>query len=349
MRMSNSVVDLRSDTVTQPTSGMREAMYRAEVGDDVYGEDPTVNRLEEYVANMLGKEDSLFVPSGTMANQIAMLTHTQRGDEIFLHRDNHVYYYEGGSAALWAQATFTELTGSEGLMSPEDLENSIRPVNIHHPQPRLLTLENTHNRAGGAALSRQRLWPLVQVARRHHLLVHTDGARLANAAVALHVPMAELVQDVDSVSFCLSKGLGAPVGSLVAGTREFVDRARIYRKWLGGGMRQAGILGAAGLYALDNHIERLADDHRRALHLAHALKDIGYRVDLPSVPTNMVMVDLEVGVDSIIQRLKAEGILVGAMGQRRIRLVTHLDVDDQGIQRAIDMFAHLAALTHVKG
>ncbi|SMC06065.1 L-threonine aldolase [Sulfobacillus thermosulfidooxidans DSM 9293] len=334
-------VDLRSDTVTRPTSAMREAMYQAEVGDDVYGEDPTVNQLEEYAAHLLGKEASLFVPSGTMANQIAILTHTQRGDEVFIHRDNHIYYYEGGAAAMWSQATFTQLAGPEGLMSPEDLEASIRPKNIHHPRPRLLSLENTHNRAGGAALSRERLRPLIEVARRHQLQVHLDGARIANAAIALGVPIAELTEDVDSVSMCLSKGLGAPVGSVIAGSKAYIDQARVYRKWLGGGMRQAGILAAAGIYALDHHIERLADDHRRALTLAQALIDMGYRVDMPSVPTNMVMVDLDVPVDGVISALKTAGILLGAMGPRRLRLVTHLDVDDEGIQRTIDAFAHL--------
>ena len=337
-------VDLRSDTVTRPTSAMREAMYRAEVGDDVYGEDPTVNQLEEYAAHILGKEASLFVPSGTMANQIAVLSHTQRGDEIFIHRDNHIFYYEGGAAAMWSQATFNQLQGPEGLIPADELESRIRPRNIHHPRPRLLALENTHNRAGGAALSRDRLLPLIQVARNHDLRVHLDGARIANAAVALKVSIRELAQDTDSVSLCLSKGLGAPVGSLVAGTREYIEQARVYRKWLGGGMRQAGIIAAAGIYALRHHIERLADDHSRAKKLAEGLQSLGYHVDMPTIPTNMVMVDLDGDADKFIAALKTQNVLAGAMGLKRLRLVTHLDVSDEGLEHTIDAFSQLLSL-----
>lgn len=339
--IAHTYVDLRSDTVTRPTPAMREAMYRAEVGDDVYGEDPTVNRLEEYAAHILGKEASVFVPSGTMAYQIAILTHTQRGDEVFIHRDNHIFYYEGGAAAMWSQATFNQLNGPQGLMTADELEASIRPRNIHHPRPRLLALENTHNRAGGAAISRERFFPLVQVARRHDLSVHLDGARIANAAVALNVDIRELTQDVDSVSMCLSKGLGAPVGSVVAGTRDYIDQARVYRKWLGGGMRQAGIIAAAGIYALDKHINRLAEDHGRARYLAQQLQSLGYHVDMPLVPTNMVMVDLDRSADEFIAALRTREILVGAMGAKRLRLVTHLDVDDEGIERTIAAFSRL--------
>ena len=341
---SPTYVDLRSDTVTRPTPAMRETMYRAEVGDDVYGEDPTVNQLEEYAAHILGKEASLFVPSGTMANQIAILTHTQRGDEIFIHRDNHIFYYEGGAAAMWAQATFNQLQGPEGLMSVDELEASIRPRNIHHPNPRLLALENTHNRAGGVALSRERLLPLIHVARQHNLRVHLDGARIANAAVALKVDIRDLAEDVDSVSMCLSKGLGAPVGSVLAGTREYVEQARIYRKWLGGGMRQAGIIAAAGIYALDHHIERLADDHLRAHKLAQGLQSLGYRVDIPSIATNMVMVALDVAAEKFAVALKSKGVLAGAMGPNRLRLVTHLDVNDEGVERTIESFSQLLSL-----
>ncbi|MCY0909179.1 MAG: low-specificity L-threonine aldolase [Sulfobacillus thermotolerans] len=335
------VVDLRSDTVTKPTAAMRDAMFQADVGDDVYGEDPTVNRLEEETARLLGKEASLFVPSGTMANQIALLAHTERGDEVFIHRDNHIYFYEGGGAAMWSQATFTQLAGEDGLMDPEELNDRIRPTNIHHPRPRLLALENTHNRAGGAALSRERIAPIIQVARAHGLAVHLDGARIANAAVALGVSIAVLAADMDSVSMCLSKGLGAPVGSVLAGPRGYIERARVYRKWLGGGMRQAGILAAAGLYALEHHINRLQDDHRRAKRLADALREQGFSVSLPSVPTNMVMVDLEQPADLAIQFLARQDILVGAMGPKRLRLVTHLDVSDADIDRTIAGFVQL--------
>jgi threonine aldolase len=339
--MMNHPVDLRSDTVTLPTSAMREAMVHAEVGDDVYGEDPTVNLLEEKAARLLGKEASVFVPSGTMANQTALLTHTQRGDEVFIHRDNHIYFYEGGAAAMWSQATFTEFTGTEGLMTPEELAERIRPLNIHHPRPRLLSLENTHNRAGGAALSAARLHPLIAVARSRGLLVHLDGARLANAAVALGVSIPSLTAEVDSVSLCLSKGLGAPVGSVLAGSAEYVARARIYRKWLGGGMRQAGILAAAGIYALDHNIDRLQEDHVRAARLAAALLELGYAVDVPTVPTNMVMVDVGGPAQNFIERMDSIGILFGAAGPARIRLVTHLDVGDEDIDRTIRGFAQM--------
>ncbi len=336
-----NMVDLRSDTVTKPTAAMRDAMCHAEVGDDVYGEDPTVNRLERVAAELLGKEASVFVPSGTMANQIALLTHTQRGDEVFIHRDNHIYFYEGGGAAMWSQATFTELAGDEGLMTPEEFSDRIRPRNIHHPRPRLLSLENTHNRAGGAALSRSRLMPLVEVAREHGLLVHLDGARIANAAVALHVSIASLTADMDSVYMCFSKGLGAPVGSVLAGPKDYIDQARVYRKWLGGGMRQAGILAAAGLYAVEHHIDRLEEDHVRAARLAEQLRQAGYQVDQPSVPTNMVMVNLDRDAAEVIQHMAAQGVLISAMGPRRLRLVTHLDVTDADIDRTLLGFSQL--------
>ncbi len=336
------MADLRSDTVTKPTIAMREAMMQAPVGDDVYGEDPTVNRLEAMAAEMLGKEAGLFVPSGTMANQIAILAHTERGDEVFIHRDSHAYYYEGGAAAMWSGITWNLLDGIEGTPSPEVLRQAIRPQNIHHPHPKLLSLENTHNRAGGAAIDLQRLDPVISQARSEGLSVHLDGARLFNAAVALGVTAEQLADSFDSVSVCLSKGLGAPVGSLLLGTHPFIDRARIFRKWLGGGMRQAGILAAAAIYALTHHIDRLADDHARANHLARSLREMGFAVSQPSNPTNMVMVDLPIAADQAISQLKADQVLVGAMGPQRLRLVTHLDVDDDNIETALYGFGRLA-------
>ncbi|MDA8193705.1 MAG: low-specificity L-threonine aldolase [Thermaerobacter sp.] len=334
-------VDLRSDTVTRPSPAMRDAMAGAEVGDDVYGEDPTVNRLQAVVAERLGFEAALFVPSGTMANQLAVLAHTERGDEVFIHQDSHVYYYEGGAAALWAGATLSLLTGAEGLVDPERLEQAIRPANIHHPRPRLLILENSHNRAGGAALAVERLRPVLAVARAHGLFIHVDGARLYNAAVALGVDVRALTAGADSVALCLSKGLGAPVGSLLAGSRALIDRARTYRKWLGGGMRQAGILAAAGLLALDN-VARLADDHARAGRLQAELAARGFDAWRPSVPTNMVMVDLPGSAAAFAAQARNHGVLVGAMGPRRLRLVTHLDIHDDQVHRAIAVFDRLA-------
>ncbi len=334
------MVDLRSDTVTRPSPAMRQAMAEAEVGDDVYGEDPTVNKLERTVAAMLGKECGLFVPSGTMANQIAILAHTERGDELFIHRESHAYYYEGAAATLWAGVMVTLLEGSEGTFSPDELKSRVRPPNIHHPRPRLVLLENTHNRAGGAALGPDRLDPVMTASHELGLRVHVDGARLFNAAVALGVPADRLVREADSVSLCLSKGLGAPVGSVLVGTHDFIERARRFRKWLGGGMRQAGVLAAAGLVALGN-VDRLADDHCRARELRDGLTALGYRAWGPSVPTNMVMVDLEGDAQPMIDAARERGVLIGAVSPHRLRLVTHLDVADDDIHMALDVFQAL--------
>lgn len=334
------VIDLRSDTVTQPSDAMRDAMAHALVGDDVYGEDPTVNRLEQHMADLLGKEQALFVPSGTMANQIAILSHTERGEEVLLHRDSHAYYYEGGAAALWAGATLTLLDGPEGLFSSETLISAIRPDNIHHPRARLLWIENTHNRAGGAALGSDLIDPLMAIAHQMGLSVHIDGARLFNAAQALHTPARRLVRDADSVSVCLSKGLGAPVGSLLVGKSELIERARRYRKWLGGGMRQAGILAAAGLIAIDN-VERLTQDHDRASRLLEGLLELGFSARVPQIPTNMVMIDTPGPADAMVQAAKEQGLLFGTMGARTIRLVTHLNIDDEDVDHALSTFKRL--------
>lgn len=341
--MSTRRVDLRSDTVTLPSRAMRQAMAEAEVGDDVYGEDPTVNRLEESVAHLLGKEQGLFVPSGTMANQVAILSHTERGDEIFIHQDSHAYYYEGAAAPLWAGAVMTLLNGPEGLFSEDQLVRQVRPANIHHPRPRLVWLENTHNRAGGAALSKSQLDPIMDRAHRMGLFVHLDGARLFNAAVALGQSAQMLAAQADSVSVCLSKGLGAPVGSVLAGSREFIERGRRYRKWLGGGMRQAGVLAAAGLVALDN-IERLRNDHQRASRLAAKLSEEGYQVFLPSHPTNMVMIDTLGPANRLVAEAERQGVLFGTMGEKRIRLVTHLNIDDSDIDRTLAVFRDMRRL-----
>lgn len=318
-------------------------MADAVVGDDVYGEDPTVLRLEDAVAGLLGKERGLFMPSGTMSNQVALLTHTGRADEIFLHRDSHIYYYEGGSASFLGSVVMTQLGGNEGVPVTRDLQAAIRPKDIHHPRPRLLVLENTHNRAGGAASGPSQLDPVIDFAHAQGLSVHMDGARLFNAAVALEVSPAELVHKVSSVSVCLSKGLGAPVGSLLVGTRDFIEEARYYRKWLGGGMRQAGVLAAAGLVSLNN-ITRLTEDHERARHLFQGLVEQGYQAWMPSRPTNMVMVELDEPAGPLLIRLKEQGVLAGAIGDRRIRLVTHLDIDDEGISSALKAFGQVGSM-----
>ena len=335
-------VDLRSDTVTRPSPRMRQAMAVAEVGDDVYGEDPTVRELEGLTARLLGKAASLFVPSGTMANQIAILAHTERGDEIFIHRDSHAYYYEAGAAAMWSGATFNLLDGPQGYFSAQVLRDALRTENIHHPRPRLVLLENTHNRAGGAAIPVDRVDTIGAVARDHGLQLHIDGARLYNAAIALDVPLSRLAACADSVSLCLSKGLGAPVGSVLAGSDEFIVRARRYRKALGGGMRQAGILAAAGLIALEEGPVLLSADHRRALRLSTALRDMGFSVRLPDIPTNMVLLEVSQTAQHWVERLKQVGVLATSMGTHLLRLVTHRDIDDAGIDRAILMFRSLA-------
>ncbi len=340
--MAHDWVDLRSDTVTKPSTEMRRAMAGAEVGDDVYGEDPTVNQLEAAAALRLSKQAGLFVPSGTMANQVAILAHTERGDEMFIHQDSHAYYYEGGAASLWAGAMLTLLDGPEGLFSADELRRRVRPANIHHPHPRLVSLENTHNRAGGAAMAPDRVDPVMAAAHEMGLSVHVDGARLFNAAVALGVTADRLVRDADSVSICLSKGLGAPVGSVLVGSRTFIDRARMYRKWLGGGMRQAGVLAAAGLLALNN-VDRLAEDHVRAERLLKSLQAMGYHAWGPSVPTNMVMIDTPGPAQALVDQASQFGVRIGTMGPQRIRLVTHLDVSDAGIDRTLNAFEAMKA------
>jgi threonine aldolase len=328
-----TLIDLRSDTVTRPTAAMREAMARAEVGDDVYGEDPTVNALQEAVAERLGFAAALLVPSGTMANQIAIKVHTQPGDEILAGESAHLWLYESGAAAAFSGVQ-VQLLGRGGLFDADEVRAAAKPGDDHFAPLRLCCLENTHNRSGG------RVWPAAQVGRVQAaahalgLALHLDGARLWNAAVASGRPPRELAAGFDTVAVCLSKGLGAPVGSLLCGSRELIARAHRYRKLLGGGMRQAGILAAAGLHALAHHVERLAEDHENARLLAGALAGhprLG--VDPAAVETNMVMVDLLAGAPdgaAVVAALRARGVLASAFAPRRLRLCTHLDVDRAG-------------------
>lgn len=338
------MIDLRSDTVTQPTAAMRRVMAEAEVGDDVYGEDPTVNRLESETARLLNKPAALYVPTATMANQLAVLSHTERGDEIFLDEDAHIYYYEAGAPALLAGVTCHLLPHASGVIDPQVLAAAIRPANIHHPRPRLLVVEDTHNRSGGAAVPASMLAPAVAVARQHDLAVHMDGARLFNAAVALAIAPGDLAADMDSVTVCLSKGLGAPLGALLVGSAALIDRARRYRKQLGGGMRQAGIVAAAGLYGLEYHVQRLSQDHQRAQALASEVSKLpGFRVALPPVPTNMVMVDVLGPIDRLLRDALAAGIRLGTVGPQRLRLVTHLDIGDADVEVVVAFFRRAAA------
>ena len=336
-------IDLRSDTVTQPTAEMRRAMAQAEVGDDVYGEDPTVNRLQEVAAALLGKEAALFFPSGTMANQAAVLAHTERGQEVLVEAEAHIYYYEVGGLAVLAGCQPRTFSAPDGVPDPEVVRAAIRPANIHFPQPALLCLENTHNRHGGTVMDAARTAALAAVAREYGLAVHLDGARLFNAAVALGVEARELAAPVDSVMISLSKGLAAPAGSLLMGSRSFIERARRYRKLLGGGMRQVGILAAAGLVALERMIERLAEDHEHARLLALGLAGLpGLKVDPARVQTNIVMVDVSgTGrpAPAVAAAWAEHGVLVNAVDARRLRCVTHKDIARADIDAALTRIA----------
>ncbi len=330
------VVDLRSDTITRPTDEMRRAMAQAEVGDDVFGEDPTVIHLEEEAASLVGKEAALFVPSGTMGNQIAVLAHTERGDEVIADAEAHIYYYEVGSPAMLAGV---QMRPVDGLLSPEGVDRlkaALRPADIHFPRTRLVCLENTFNRGGGTIVPAEMMAELYALAKERGLAVHLDGARIFNAAVASGVPATAFTKYCDSVMFCLSKGLAAPVGSLLAGTKAFIERARKYRKALGGGMRQAGVLAAAGLVAL-RRIPELAEDHYNARILAEGLAGVeGLKVDLSTVQTNIIVAET-IGLTSteVITALGKRGVRCVSFGPRLVRFVTHKDVNRNDIAYAL--------------
>lgn len=339
MADSMKIIDLRSDTVTRPTSAMREAILRAEVGDDVFGDDPTVNLLQEKVAALLGKETALYVPSGTMANQVSIKSHTEPGDEIILEANSHVFNYESGAPALLSGATVHTLQGSHGIITAEQVEAAIRPGDHHFARSRLIVVENTHNRAGGTIFPVDEMKRIREVADRHDLSIHLDGARLWNASAATGVDLRVWADLADSVSVCLSKGLGCPVGSLIAGSKTFIDRAHRFRKVFGGGMRQAGILAAAGLYALENHRARLVEDHQNARILAEFLSGLpGIIFDLDWVQTNILI--LELGKDApfdgpgFSSAMKEVGVWFLPTAPRKVRMVTHLDVTREDIEEA---------------
>jgi len=342
---SDQVVDLRSDTVTKPTAEMRRAMAVAEVGDDVFGEDPTVNHLEAVAAERLGKEAGLFVLSGTMGNQVSLMAHTQRGDEIILDENSHIFNYEVAAMAVLSGLQPRTLRGHHGILDPEDVRRAVRPPNIHHPKDTLVCVENTHNRGGGAVYPLETLREIRRVATEHGLAVHMDGARMFNASVATATPAQQLAAQADSVTFCLSKGLGAPVGSVVVGTRNFIDRARRARKMLGGGTRQAGILAAAGLVALETMVDRLREDHENARVLAEALAALpGVTIDLQRVQTNIVIFSLQrkdLDAPGLILKLAEQGVKAFNISQDAIRMVTHKDVDRAGILRTIQVLKQI--------
>jgi threonine aldolase len=331
------MIDLRSDTVTKPTTAMREAMARAEVGDDVLGDDPTVKALESRTAALLGKDAALFVPSGTMANQLAIRSHTEPGDEILVEANAHLYYYEGGGPAALSGVMCRCINGQRGIFTGADVEAALRPADPHFPRTRLVCLENTHNRGGGKIWSTGQISEVATVARKHGLQLHLDGARLWNASVAARIPERDYAAYFDTVSVCFSKGLGAPVGSALAGPKAFIERARRFRKMFGGGMRQAGIIAAGALFALANHRARLAEDHANAKALASGLAAVkGLEATPAEVETNMVRFRVRaMPAQQLVDRLRAQGVLLLAVGPDTIRAVTSLMVSSDDIRAAV--------------
>lgn len=332
---SSAPVDLRSDTFTTPDAAMRRVMAEAEVGDDVWGEDPSVHRLEEEMARRLGKESAVFVPSGTMGNLSALAAQTVPGDEVIVDSQSHMVLNEAGGAGAVAGVMLHTIDAPGGVPSPEQVTAALREANIHHPVSRLLWLENTHGKRAATAASVEAMGAAASAAHAGGIRVHCDGARLFNAAIALEVDAASLVQGCDTVSVCLSKGLGAPVGSVVSGDAGCIDGVRLWRKRLGGGMRQAGILAAAGLYALQHNVQRLADDHANAAMLAAELRATpGVTVVAVPVPTNMVMFDTPMPGVEATRAAAMHGVLLSPVGQFRLRCVTHKDVDTAAVRRA---------------
>ena len=334
------VIDLRSDTVTRPTAPMRAAMNAAELGDDVLGDDPTVIALESAIADQLGKEAALFTPSGTMANQLAIRSVCEPGDELIAHRDSHIIHYETGGPAALSGCMICPLEGTGGLFGAEDVERSIRATDHHNPVSRMVVVENTQNRGGGTAWTIPGFQEVADAARRHGLHVHVDGARLFNACIAGGYEARDFVASADTVSVCFSKGLGAPVGSALIGPMELIERARRFRKMFGGTMRQSGLLAAAALYAIQHHVDRLADDHRNARTLAAALESVsGISLDVPAAdtPSNMVFFHIDredMDATGFCEALAAQDVSMIPMGPNRVRAVTHLDVTAEQIARA---------------
>ncbi|HTK82059.1 MAG TPA: low-specificity L-threonine aldolase [Bacteroidota bacterium] len=339
------MIDLRSDTVTKPSRAMLDAMMNAEVGDDVFGEDPTVNKLQERVAEMFGKEAALFVPSGTMGNEVCIKVHTQPGDEIILEQESHIFVYETGAPVLLAGVQMNTIPGKRGVLTPEQISAAIRPKAYYLPQTKLICLENTHGRSAGSVLPLDSISAVRELAQREHIAMHLDGARLWNASVASGIQPKEYASFFDSLSVCFSKGLGAPVGSIIIGSKPFIEQARRYRKAFGGGMRQAGILAAAALYALDHHIGRLAEDHAKARYLFDELKAVQrLRIDPSEVQTNMVFIDIaQTGKSQaeVMDLLKLNGILVTPERHSSIRAVTHLDVSMEHVHEAARVIKRL--------
>ena len=347
MKPARPGCDFRSDTCTRPTPAMRKAIAEAEVGDDVFGEDPTVNRLEALAAERLGKEAAIFLPSGTMGNQISLLLWTRPGDEVLIHEDAHVIHHENGGAGANAGINLRSIPGENGAMQAEVVKSHIRPRDVYHASTSLLMVENTANMSGGLIIPLERMKALYDTAKSHGLAVHLDGARLFNAAIGSDHRASEIASNADSVSFCISKGLGAPVGSLLCAPAEQIQQARRFRARLGGAWRQAGILAAAGIYALENHVERLAEDHRRARRLAESIEATGaYQLD-HQLETNMFYLSSSdpkfPGGAKLVDILASKGILINATAANQVRFVTHLDIDDAGIDHTKAAFQEIAS------
>ncbi|HEX9750751.1 MAG TPA: GntG family PLP-dependent aldolase [candidate division Zixibacteria bacterium] len=340
MKSVPHIVDLRSDTVTRPTPGMYEAMMSAPVGDDVFEDDPTVRKLEDTTAALFGVEAALFVPSGTMGNQVSLFTHARPGDELICDDDAHIDWYEVGAPAVLSRLMVRPIPAPGGIPDVERIRAAIRPVNIHHPRTGIVAVENTHNRAGGVIVPLAVMRAVAQLARERDIRCHLDGARIWNAHAATGIPLRDWMQGFDSASVCYSKGLGAPVGSAVLGSREFITRARRTRKMFGGGMRQVGVLAAACLWALEHQLPLMPEDHKRAQTLAARIATIpGLHLIPDPPPTNIVVIDIEKtghAVDSVLPELRSKGVLMVAFGPTRIRAVTHRDVNDDDIARAAD-------------
>jgi len=328
-------IDLRSDTVTRPSPAMVEAMFSSPVGDDVFGDDPTVNRLEEITARMFGKESALFCPSGTMTNQIAVKVHTRPGDEVICEQGSHVYRYEGGGLAYNSGCSVRLISGDRGMITARQVEENINPDDVHHPRTALVVAENTSNRGGGSVYDHKDLLDISRLCNEKGLKFHLDGARIFNALVESGTSTEEIGNLFDSISICLSKGLGAPVGSVLMGSEEFIRESRRKRKVMGGGMRQAGYLAAAGIYAIENHIERLEQDHEKARMLEKILKNQSFVSEIDRVETNIVIFTLVEGITNpvILDALKKEGLLAIGFGPERIRMVTHLDFPERDLDR----------------
>jgi threonine aldolase len=340
--MPNSFIDLRSDTVTKPSVAMRQAMANAEVGDDVFGEDPTVAELQRRVAALLGKESALFVPSGVMSNQLAIKAQTEPGDEIMCEQDAHIFNYETAAPSIISSVQVKTIPGIRGVIRADQLDAAMRPKVYYMPRSRMICLENTHNRAGGTVYPLEEIKKISAYARAHDLLMHLDGARLWNAWMASGIHPREYAQYFDSVSVCFSKGLGAPVGSAVAGTSSMIERAHKWRKVFGGGMRQAGIIAAGALYALEHNVERLKEDHDKARLFVEKVSTLsGVQIDSEAVQTNIVIIGIEkrgMKPDDIIALLKTKGVLVSLGSYTSIRAVMHLDVSMEEVKRAAEIF-----------